>query len=129
MIAINQDPLGEQAVCVHNCDDWQGTQLWKTRLHSEYEVFAVALINFSDKAVYGLNASIKWREAGLSGDLYHIYDVTTKHNWGIRREKYDFIRLDAHETRVVRLTKAKAGDCEMHGDQKGPFIPKPCPTQ
>lgn len=64
IISVNQDPLGDQAHCVQNCDNYkEGLQVWKCRLDYEAETYAIAIVNLGPKMVYA--PIMKYKNIGL----------------------------------------------------------------
>lgn len=94
MIAIDQDPLGKQAIRKINDDTW--TVFVKPLSGGDY---AIGVLNESDK---GQKFNIKLNELGLEGKFSSL-DVWSKER-AENVKKIQF-KVASHETKVIRLSK------------------------
>ncbi|MDR2974128.1 MAG: NPCBM/NEW2 domain-containing protein [Propionibacteriaceae bacterium] len=98
IIAINQDPLGDQAIIAKTTNNGQG-QVWVKELEQTGSgVKAVALLNRSTTA---MEMTLDWDEIGLSGDI-QARNLWTHRNINVG-DSYS-VTVPAHGTVVLKVS-------------------------
>jgi alpha-galactosidase len=109
MIAINQDPLGNQAFCFRDNGDYE---IWIKKLANEEK--AVCLLNRSDedKSVeVNISTLLKANESYWSVDPYYIYNYSIRDVWEHKNlnVKDDIleVKMPPHSVKVLQFVKNK----------------------
>jgi alpha-galactosidase len=109
MIAINQDPLGNQAFCFRDNGDYE---IWIKKLANEEK--AVCLLNRSDEDKYvevNISTLLKANESYWSVDPYYIYNYSIRDVWEHKNlnVKDDIleVKMPPHSVKVLQFVKNK----------------------
>ena len=93
----------------------------------ENDAHAIVVVNFGDWKFWG--DRICWNSLGLDHDTYHVRDLWDHKNEGIFSGCYGrTFFLNKHASKMIKITKAQVGDCELHPNDDTPFESKPCHT-
>eukprot|EP00831_Metopus_contortus_P047978 TRINITY_DN3891_c0_g1_i2.p1 TRINITY_DN3891_c0_g1~~TRINITY_DN3891_c0_g1_i2.p1 ORF type:complete len:179 (-),score=33.78 TRINITY_DN3891_c0_g1_i2:40-576(-) len=106
IIALNQDPLGKQAVCVKNCkpDDFKGSSSHAqiTVVELEKGAYGVAVTNWNDKKSFS-NIVVNFAELGLPKNKYNVRDLWKHIDMGEFNGQFTVALLESHHTQAFLL--------------------------
>ena len=114
IIAINQDPLGEQGTCRLNCNSTDQPQVWAVKLSGGD--YAAVVVNWNDTKKFEdftFNLAHIGLEEAEEGDEIEVKDLVDHFSLGrFKLGQFNVGDLDVHVSRTfrIRIVKAQTGE-------------------